>query len=155
MYLILAENSIQLVPDGTLFLHILLIVLMIFLLNLTVFRPINKILEEREQHKQGGAQETRKFLKRIEENLNKYERALRDARADGYLYLEKERAKALQERQALLNSLRNELQRSIEKQKELVKSQAAQSRLTLEADTQQVAAEIGERILRRPVATRG
>ena len=83
MYLLLIENSIQLVPDGTLFLHILLIVLMIFLLNLTLFRPINKILEERERHTQGGAQETRKYLKQIEENLNKYERTLREARTDG------------------------------------------------------------------------
>lgn len=155
MYLMLAESSIQLVPDGTLFLHILLIVFMIFLLNLTLFRPINKILEEREQHTQGGAQGTRKFLKRIEESLNKYERALRDARANGYLFLEGERTKALQERQALLSSLRNELQHSIEEQKDLIKSQAEQSRLTLKAETQQVAAEIGEHILRRPVGKRG
>lgn len=153
MYLLLAENSIQLVPDGTLFFHILLIVFMIFLLNLTLFRPINKILEEREQHTQGGAQETRKFLKRIEESLNKYEQTLRGARADGYLLLERERAKALQERQTLLNTLRNELQHSTDEQKGLIKSQAEQSRLTLEAETRQVAAEISEHILRRPVGT--
>src|ERR1051325_1439060 len=150
MYLLLAENSIQLVPDGTLFFHILLIVFMIFLLNLTLFRPINKILEEREQHTQGGAQETRKFLKRIEESLNKYEQTLRGARADGYLLLERERAKALQERQTLLNTLRNELQHSTDEQKGLIKSQAEQSRLTLESETRQVAAEISEHILRRP-----
>ena len=153
MYLLLAENSIQLVPDGTLFFHILLIVFMIFLLNLTLFRPINKILEEREQHTQGGAQETRKFLKRVEESLSKYEQTLRGARADGYLLLERERAKALQERQTLLNTLRNELQHSTDEQKGLIKSQAEQSRLTLESETRQVAAEISEHILRRPVGT--
>jgi F0F1-type ATP synthase membrane subunit b/b' len=153
MYLLLAENSIQLVPDGTLFFHILLIVFMIFLLNLTLFRPINKILEEREQHTQGGAQETRKFLKRVEESLSKYEQTLRGARADGYLLLERERAKALQERQTLFNTLRNELQHSTDEQKGLIKSQAEQSMLKLEAETRQVAAEISEHILRRPVGT--
>jgi F0F1-type ATP synthase membrane subunit b/b' len=42
-----AENSIQLVPDGTLFLHIIIILLMVFVLNATLFKPINRILEER------------------------------------------------------------------------------------------------------------
>jgi len=39
-----AENSIQLVPDGTLLLHILIILVMVYVLNATLFKPINQIL---------------------------------------------------------------------------------------------------------------
>ena len=42
-----AENSIQLVPDGTLILHVLIIVLMVWILNATLYKPINRILEAR------------------------------------------------------------------------------------------------------------
>ena len=49
VFLALAENSIQLVPDGTIFLHIALILLMIWVLNRTLFKPVNRILETRER----------------------------------------------------------------------------------------------------------
>jgi hypothetical protein len=42
-----AENSIQLVPDGTLLLHVLIILVMVYVLNATLFKPINLILEAR------------------------------------------------------------------------------------------------------------
>jgi F-type H+-transporting ATPase subunit b len=143
------QNSIQLVPDGTLFLHIILILLMIFVLNLTLFHPINRVLKEREQRTQGDSQETRRFLNRIEESLSKYEQTLREARANGYRLLEKERVEALQGRQILLNQLRDELQGSTEEQKELIKSQVEQSKLILGEDSGQVAAEISRRVLQR------
>jgi F-type H+-transporting ATPase subunit b len=149
--LVLMQNSIQLVPDGTLFLHVILIILMIFVLNLTLFRPINRVLKEREQRTQGDSQETRRFLKQIEKSLSKYEQTLREARANGYRLLEKERVEALQGRQILLNQVRDELQGSTEKQKELIKSQVAKSKLALGDDSGQVAAEISRRVLQRPL----
>ena len=45
----LAENSIQLVPDGTLILHVLIILVMVYVLNATLFKPINQILAARER----------------------------------------------------------------------------------------------------------
>ena len=44
----LAESSIQLVPDGTLLLHLLFVGLMVAVLSRTLLRPINQILRERE-----------------------------------------------------------------------------------------------------------
>ena len=44
-----AENSIQLVPDGTLILHVIIILVMVFVLNATLYKPINRILEAREK----------------------------------------------------------------------------------------------------------
>ena len=45
----LAENPIQLVPDGTLILHVLIILVMVYVLNATLFKPINKILAARDE----------------------------------------------------------------------------------------------------------
>src|SRR5215212_7977134 len=99
----LAENSIQLVPDGTLFLHIAIILLMIFLLNATLFKPINRILEEREKRTRGRLGETGGILRRVEEGLSSYERTLREARAEGYRLMEQERTSAMSARQQQLN----------------------------------------------------
>ena len=78
-----AENSIQLVPDGTLFLHIIIILIMVFVLNATLFKPINRILEERERRTRGRSGEAHDILQRVEEKVTQYERTLREARSEG------------------------------------------------------------------------
>ena len=146
----LAGDSIQLVPDGTLFLHIAIIVLMIYVLNATLFRPINRVLAEREQRTRGGTGEAQDILQRVANSMNRYERSLRDARTEGYRLMEQERAKALAERQNQLNSLRAEIEASTEEQKSLLRTQSEQARATLEDDAQRIASEISHQILNRP-----
>ena len=146
----LAGNSIQLVPDGTLFLHILIVVLMIYILNATLFRPVNKVLAERERRTRGGTGEAHDILQRVANSMNRYERSLRDARTEGYRLLEQERDKALLERQNQLNSLRAEIETSTEEQKNLLQTQSEQARASLEADARKIAADISRQILNRP-----
>lgn len=145
----LAGNSIQLVPDGTLFLHMAIIVLMIYLLNKTLFRPINKILAERERLTRGGTGEAQDILQRVANSMTRYERSLRDARTEGYRLLEQERATALLERQNQINSLRVEIEASTEEQKNLIRTQSEQARVSLEEDAQRIASDISSQILNR------
>lgn len=147
-----AENSIQLVPDGTLFLHIAIILVMVFVLNATLFKPINRILEEREKRTRGRSGEAQDILQRVEEKLSHYERALRDARADGYRLMEQERAAAISERQARLGTVREEINLSVAEQKQAIQAQADEARVTLERDARRLAAEIGSQILHRPLS---
>lgn len=146
----LAGNSIQLVPDGTLFLHIAIIVFMIYVLNATLFRPVNRVLAEREQRTRGGTGEAQDILQRVASSMNRYERSLRDARTEGYRLLEQERGQALLERQNQLHSLRAEIETSTEEQKLLLKTQSEQARATLEEDARRIASEISRQILNRP-----
>lgn len=151
IFLALAENSIQLVPDGTLFLHIAIILIMVFVLNNTLFKPINRILEERERRTRGRSGEAQDILRRVDEATTNYERSLREARAEGYRLMERERAEAMNERQAKLNALREEVTRSVEEEKAAIRSQAEEARQTLEADARNIAAEISSQILHRPI----
>ena len=149
MVLALAENSIQLVPDGTLFFHIALIILMVFVLNITLFRPINKVLEERERRTRGRSGEAQDVLGRVESGLKRYETSLREARLEGYHLLEAQRAEALSARQTQLGALREELRGSIEEQKDSIQAQTEAARNALAGDAQRVAAQISNRVLRR------
>jgi F-type H+-transporting ATPase subunit b len=146
----LAGNSIQLVPDGTLFLHIAIIVFMIYVLNATLFRPVNRVLAERERRTRGGTGEAQDILQRVASSMNRYERSLRDARSEGYRLLEQERAKALLERQNQITSLRAEIEAATEEQKRLLRTQSEQARTSLEEDARRIASEISRQILNRP-----
>jgi F-type H+-transporting ATPase subunit b len=149
MFLALAENSIQLVPDGTLFFHIILLILMVYILNVTLFRPINRILEERERQTSGQVGNAQAVLNQVQLSVERYEQTLRAARAEGYNFLEKQRASAISERQELLNSLREDLRTSTEEQKHLIQTQAGQARLQLEKDSYQIAVDVSQQVLRR------
>jgi F-type H+-transporting ATPase subunit b len=147
-----AENPIQLVPDGTLFLHIAIILLMVFVLNATLFKPINRILEERERRTRGRSGEAQDILQRVEEKVTQYEHTLREARAEGYRLMEQERSTAMNERQARLNAVRGEISSSIAEQKEAIQEQVNVASGTLKQEAHRLAVEISSQILQRPIS---
>jgi|SRR5712671_841427 len=147
-----AENSIQLVPDGTLLLHVFLILVMVYVLNATLFRPINRILEAREKRTQGRLTEAQEILANVSQKLAEYERALRAARTEAYALSEHERAAAIKDRQRDLDEMRAKLAASTAAEKEAIKRQADAARISLEAEARHIAVEIGSRVLGRPVS---
>ncbi|MDQ3754174.1 MAG: hypothetical protein M3371_05515 [Acidobacteriota bacterium] len=150
LFLGFLQNSIQLVPDGTIFLHIALIIFMVYVLNATLFRPINRILEERERRTRGRSGEAQDTLRRVDANLKRYENSLREARVEGYQRLEQERAEAMRVRQAQVDAVRAEVTQSIEEQKTAIQVQTTEARASLEGDTRRIAGEISSQLLHRP-----
>ena len=146
-----AENSIQLVPDGTLILHVIIILLMVWILNKTLYKPINRILEAREKRTRGRMSEAQEILTDVGEKVSNYERQLRQARAEGYALAEQERTLAMQERQGKLNEMREQLSESIAQEKQTIQTQVEEARVTLDSESLRIAREIGERVLDRPV----
>jgi F-type H+-transporting ATPase subunit b len=147
-----AENSIQLVPDGTLLLHVLLILVMVYVLNATLFKPINSILEAREKRTRGRLTEAQEILANVSERLAEYERAMRQARMEASAFTEHERGGAMQERQKHLDEMRAKLAESISLEKEAIKRQAEEARVLLDVESRGIALEIGARVLSRPIS---
>ena len=147
-----AENSIQLVPDGTLILHVLIILVMVYVLNATLLKPVNRILEARDKRTKGRLSEAQQILSDVSEKLRDYERTLRQARGQAYAFAEKERAGAMQERQVKLNEMRERLAESTKREKEGIKRQSEEARATLEVESRRLAREIGSRVLHRSLS---
>jgi F-type H+-transporting ATPase subunit b len=149
----LAEDSIQLVPDGTLVLHVLIILLMVYVLNATLYKPINQILAAREKRTKGRLSEAQEIMQSVTDKTSDYERSLRQARSEAYAFAEAKRAEALKERQQKLNEMRAQLVQSVATEKETIEQQAAEARASLEVESRRLAVEIGSRILRRPITS--
>lgn len=148
-----AENSIQLVPDGTLILHVIIILLMVWILNRTLYKPINRILEAREKRTRGRTTEAQDILSDVSDKVSSYERQLRTARGESFAKTEQERTAAMQERQQKLNEMRQQLSASVAQEKQTIEKQAEEARVTLESESRRLAHEIGERVLHRPVGS--
>ena len=148
--LFLAEASIQLVPDGTLLLHLVFIGLMVFILNRTLLRPVNNILAEREKQITGRLDEADALTAQADDKLKQYNAALRQARSEGYHLLEKERAAALKDKDEKVRQHREELSQTVARQIEATKKQQEQVRSELEAQAATMGGLISSQILRRP-----
>jgi F0F1-type ATP synthase membrane subunit b/b' len=145
----LAETSIQLVPDGTLLLHLLMVAVMVFVLNRTLLKPINQILSEREKQITGRLREAETLSAESEEKLKRYNSALREARAEGYRLLEKERAAALKEKDQKVREYREQMSKTVATQLEMTRQQEQRVREELESQAAVVGDIISSQILRR------
>jgi len=145
----LAETSIQLVPDGTLLLHLLMVAVMVFILNRTLLKPINQILAEREKQIAGRLKEAEALAAETDEKLRRYNSTLREARAEGYRLLEKERAVALKEKEGKVRVYREELSKTVTSQIEQTRQQEQNVRAELDSQAVAVGDLISSQILRR------
>lgn len=152
MAVLALAGSIQLVPDGTLLFHLVLIILMVALLNATLLKPINRILEERERRTKGRLSEAEATLVTVDAKLRDYEARLKEARAEGYAQMERERAGLSADRQRRVAETKAEIERvlSAEKQTLVMETEAAQGKLGAEARAN--ALEISRQILGRSVS---
>ena len=146
---VLIFQEVKLVPDGSLFVHIAIILIMIWVLNRTLFRPITRILAERAARTGGTSGEAAGVLQQVDQKLTAYEKGLRDARGAGYQKMEAVRAEAMAARQTELSAVREEVGGLVTGEKDSISAQAATARETLTANAQDAASRIKEQILGR------
>ena len=143
----LAFAEIYLVPDGTMLIHIALILLMIWILNRTFFRPINRIIESRERNKGGRFGEAAGILQQVGEKQTRYDAALLEARSKGYELIEKERSQAVAARQSEIEQVRSEVANSVAREKAELERQVAEARAAIAKDAETMAEKISANLL--------
>jgi F-type H+-transporting ATPase subunit b len=148
MHLLLFAETIQLFPDGTLFIHIAIILAMIWILNRTLFRPINRVIESREKNKGGHSSDAVAILKDIEIKEAKYAQEMLDARSRGYELIEKEQKKATAAREQKIANAQAEVAGKFEAGKAELEQEAAQTHSAIGADAEKIADRIAANILK-------
>lgn len=145
---ILAFLQVQLIPDGTIFIHIALILLMIWILNRTFFRPINKVIESREKNSGGRSSEAQEILNQVQTKNAAFEAEIRDARTEGYALIEKQRSKAVAKRQKKVEAVKEEVAALLSTEKEAIAGQTAEAQKAITTEAQKLAEKISANILK-------
>jgi F0F1-type ATP synthase membrane subunit b/b' len=148
MVLLAFAESIQLFPDGTLFIHIALILIMIWVLNRTFFRPINRIIETREKQKGGYGSEAESILSDVSDKQATYNKGLLAARSEGYELIEEQRAAAISIRQEKIAAAKTETSTLLESEKQLVQNQASEAKAIIAREAEALAEKISSNILK-------
>ena len=148
MHLLLFAETIQLFPDGSLFLHIAIILAMIWILNRTLYRPINRVIEAREKSKGGHSTEAEGILKDVESKETRYAHELLDARSEGYTLIEKEQKKAAAAKDKEIGEVKAEVAEKFNAGKAELEKQEADARASIATDAEKIADKIAASILK-------
>jgi F-type H+-transporting ATPase subunit b len=126
---------------------IFIILLLHFYLKGMLFKPLEKVLKQRDELTVGARQEAEESLKRAEEKAAQYEAALRDARSEIYREQEQARARLLADQESRLDSARARIHTMIEDAKTEVERETAAAKLSLRDQTSVLADQIASSIL--------
>jgi F-type H+-transporting ATPase subunit b len=126
-----------------------MVVVMVFILNRTLLKPINRILAERERQIEGRLKEAQALAAETEQKLKKYNEALHAARVDGYKLLERERADGLKEKDEKVRLQREQAKREVAAQIDNIKRQEQSVRQELETQAASISSLISAQVLRR------
>lgn len=148
MFLLAFAESIQLFPDGTLFIHIAMILIMIWVLNRTFFRPVNRIIEAREKQKGGRGGEAEEILGQVAEKSRQYDQAMLAARSESYDLIEKERSEAVENRQRVISEARAESSRQLEQEKAELRERVSEAKVEIALEAHRMADKISSNILK-------
>lgn len=140
----IGELFLQAVPVS------LIVLLFYFIMRSLFFRPLLKVMAERDARTQGAQKAAEAAQTAAAEKIKQYEEALKAARAKVYAEQEVERKKLLDERAATLKDARTIATREVNSAKERVAGEFAAAKKELEATTSQLAGEIATRILQAP-----
>jgi len=122
---------------------------MVAVLNLTLLKPINKILEDRDKYILGKVDEAKTILQTSEQKIDEYHEALHEARTEGYQLIEKVRTQAVKEKDERVRTFREQTSREITAGIDATHLQEQMVKKELESQAEALGSMITAQILER------
>jgi F-type H+-transporting ATPase subunit b len=138
-------------PNWTSIPIVVFLVILTFVLNRTFFRPMSRMLEERDRRIDGARREAEQIRKTSQDRLADFDRKLREGRRQADHQMAQIKNEALNEKSAMLLEKRQESERMLADARVDIRKRTEEARKILETESETFAYEIASQILRRPV----
>ncbi|MFQ5816806.1 MAG: ATP synthase F0 subunit B [Terriglobia bacterium] len=125
----------------------LVVLFLYFFLRWSFFRPLERVLAEREALTTGTRKATEHLLAEVEAKTRQYEGTLRQARAEIYREQEALRRQALEDRTRILRATREQANQMIRGAKTQLLAEVEAARRDLDRESQRLAEEIAHTLL--------
>ncbi len=126
-------------------------VLVMFILNALLYRPIRQALKRREEKIGEDRGEAERLDQEAENRLNEWNKGLEEARKAGLERLEQFRKEGRGEEKTLISKVREEVEDHLKKTRAEMTKDIEAVRATLKTEAETFSLEIAEKILGRPV----
>jgi F-type H+-transporting ATPase subunit b len=127
---------------------VIFLVLIYVAYTLLVHKPLSRILAERYERTEGAVSRARADVGAAEARSAEYEQRLREARMAVFRAQEQKRQQAAQLRASAVAEARNRAHALVEQERASIAEEEQKSKSALQAESQRLAAEIMETVLR-------
>jgi len=144
-------GGITVIPDWTLFVQIANFLLIVFVLNIVLFKPIRNILIQRKEKITSLEQNVETSDKKAKEKNEAFDLGIRDARAKGLSEKSVLLNEAADEEREIVDKINQKAQADLAEVREKIAKDAEAVRASLQKEIDTFASAIGEKILGRAV----
>jgi F-type H+-transporting ATPase subunit b len=137
------------IPDLSVVWVVLFVLVLAFVLNRWLLRPLTGIMDERAARVKSATELAEAAADKARHAATEFEARTRAAQADIYREMDEKRRVALDERAALVARTRQEMEQSLADAKAQLDRQADDARTLLEQDAERLGAAVVERVLGR------
>jgi len=138
---------LNIVPDATVLVTFALVWILVLVLSRVFFKPVSRIISERQLRIDKAKEETEKTLAAYEQDLKRIEEGLKEARAASAGIREQAELEALREKARLLQEIQAECRAQVDKAKAELGERAEMLKRELDATNEELADDIERRIL--------
>ena len=148
-----SEGDLVLLPDPrTLIILVVLFGLMVLPVNALIFKPIFRVLDERDEKVAGSRRQADRLFAKADEVLERYEQSLREVRQDAESGRKQTLERARADAAAKTAEARSEAEREVVRSREEVAVAFSKARVTMQSQAQGLAAEVAARALGRALS---
>jgi len=137
--------------DGTMFLQIANFLVLLFILNLILFRPIRRVLAQREEEMNSRQKTIDDFQGQAEKNEKGIEEGVVQARKEGYAEKEALKSHGLKEEKEILQEAGAGVEQKLNAAKKEIETKIAVAREALEGQIASFSDELAQKILGRSI----
>ena len=134
-------------PDATVLVTFVLVWVLVLVLSRVFFKPVGRILAERQARLDEAKAQTDKALAAAREDLRRIEERMKEARAASDAIWDQAESQSLKEKSRIIQDLQAETRAQVEKAKQDLEREVERLKKELDAKTGQLAGEIERRIL--------
>jgi len=138
-------------PDYTLFIQMVNFLVLLFFLNLILFRPIRKIIKKRNQIMDDFNKDITSMSDRAQESMEQFEQKILGARQEGMARIQSMKDEGEEAEAQLIAATHQEVQGKIEAAREKVASEIQGARTQLQEQVQSFSVALTEKILGRSI----
>jgi F-type H+-transporting ATPase subunit b len=131
---------------------VIILLLLHWYLKAMLFRPLQKVLAERDAETAGARRKAEEMLRLADSKAAEFDRALADARAGLYREQEAQRKRLVDDQADQVRGARARVEKQVASARADIEKQAAEARVSLGASSQALADEIARNILGRGAA---
>ena len=137
--------------DSTIWFQMANFLILMFVLNVVLFKPILRVIERREKHLQGLDEEVKSLDQSVEEKMANYEEKLRQARLEAMSEKNEIQQKASGEGKSKMDEARNEILQIFDDFKQKLDKEISSARKILKSQAEKISVEISEKVLGRSI----